>query len=107
MLFTRFIVLCMVFHQYKCAFSSQAYDDDIDVCSNDDFTYYAFEAMTSVVATTTDEQQLSTQPTKRDPQKALDFWHWWLFELVPGAATVDLNALGWHMTYGRYTNVTR
>lgn len=84
-------------------FSDGAYDEDLSPYSNRDWTYYAFEAVMSAATSIGDEQQFDTRPTKRDPHKALDFWYWWLFEVVPSAATVNLDTLGWQITQPWYS----
>jgi len=59
-----------------------------------DWTAYACAA---IVSHTTAFSDQSEQRSAHDARAALEFWRWWLFESLPEAASIDLDALGWEI----------
>ncbi len=68
------------------------YDDELKTpeMENRDFTYHALQAYVSENPNESSWDQPRSLPVKRDREKALAFWQWWLFELVTQAVTADL-----------------
>ncbi len=65
-------------------------DEGLEVINNNnDFSYHASEAFISSDPNPPGWGQSLGLPIERDSEKALDFWHWWLFQAIPQA---------WHTT---------
>lgn len=72
--------------------AESTYDDELKTpeMENRDFTYHALQAYICKDPNEPGWDQPRILPIKRDSEKALAFWQWWLFELVPQAAVADL-----------------
>ena len=76
--------------------TDQTYDEELDIfhSSHGDFCYYALESNICEDPNEPGWDKPRSLPIKRNWDKALKFWEWWLFEAIPQAATTDFDQLG-------------
>jgi hypothetical protein len=73
-------------HYIHSKFTPDTTDEELDkINTNYDFSYHACESFISKDPNPLGWGQSLGLPIERDSEKALEFWHWWLFEAIPQA----------------------
>ena len=77
-----------------------AYDYLMDLSFNHDVTPYVWAA--TISAASVPLEQLGMEEPPINAQASLEFWRWWLFDIVPQAAVFDHVAAGWQLNTNWY-----